>query len=532
MDRQLRSPRRGLARILTLLVLGVLLITACTPTAPAGQSAAPGQSGLAAPKAAKPAGPTGTLTIAQLALLPRADPYGVTANAEHSIVYSVWDPLTRVDEDGTAKNYLAESWENESPTAWIVKLRKGVVWHDGSPFTAKDVAFSIDRIRDPACKCIWNTAYNYVTGSDIIDDFTIRIKTASMQVGLPVDFGRVAMIPKDAWERMGEDAYFQNPVGTGPFKLTKISPGESWTLEANENYFLGAPKVKTLVWKQIKDPATRVAELLSGASDIVIGLPPNELQRIDASPNAQTVVGPSVIRVMMDFPMSTTPALQDKRVREAAVLAVNVDAINNATYGGKAGKQNGHFDKHTAGYNKDSKAHPYDPARAKQLLTEAGFPDGLALPLMMPRGGFLLDDEVALAVVDYLNKAGFKIDFQPLDFGTYSSMRLKSEYKGLQLASTRNTTGDPDQIMRSYDPKRQDKYLLDKTLEGLIDAQAGEANREKRNAAVVQLDKYMHENFMAYNMMTVPSLDGINKRVKGFKQSPFETYSFNEVGVE
>ena len=524
MTRLPRFPGRALARALPLAGMLTAFVVACAPAPPAG---APG-----AQKAAPPAGPTGTLTISQLALLPRADPYAVTANAEHSIVYSVWDPLSRVDEEGNTKMYLAESWQNESPTSWIVKLRQGVKWHDGSPFTARDVVFSIERIQDPECKCIWNTAYNYVTGGEVIDDHTVRIKTSSMQVGLPVDFGRVAMLPKDAYERMGKDAYFQNPVGSGPFKLAKIAPGESWTLEANEDYYLGPPKVKTLIWKQVKDPATRVAELLAGTSDIVIGLPPNELARIDASPNAQTVVGPSVIRVMIDFPLSTTPELKDKRVREAVVRAIDVDAINNAVYGGKAGKQNGHFDKHSFGYKKDSKPHTYDPARSKQLLAEAGFGDGLALPLMMPKGGFLLDDEIALAVVDYLNKGGFKIDYQPIDFGTYSAMRLKTEYKGIQLASTRNSTGDPDQIMRSYDPKRQDKYLLDPQLEKLIDAQASEPDRDKRAAKVAELDAYMHDNFLAYNMMTVPSLDGINKRVEGFKQSPFETYSFHQVAVK
>jgi peptide/nickel transport system substrate-binding protein len=235
---------------------------------------------------------------------------------------------------------------------------------------------------------------------------------------------------------------------------------------------------------------------------------------------------------MIDFPLSTTPELKDPRVREAVVRAIDVDAINKAVYGGKGGKQNGHFDKHSFGYNKDSKPHAYDAARARQLLQEAGFGAGLALPLMMPKGGFLLDDEVALATADYLNKGGFKIDYQPMDFGTYSAMRLKTEYKGIQLASTRNSTGDPDQIMRSYDPKRQDKYLLDKQLEALIDAQASEPDRQKRAAKVAQLDAYIHDNFLAYNMMTVPSLDGINKRVKNFKQSPFETYSIFEIAVE
>jgi peptide/nickel transport system substrate-binding protein len=331
---------------------------------------------------------------------------------------------------------------------------------------------------------------------------------------------------------MGKDAYFEAPIGTGPFKLTKITPGESWTLTANEDYYLGPPKVRTLIWKRVPDPATRVAELLAGTSDIIIGVPPNELPRIDASPNAQTVVGPSVIRVLLDYAISTTPELQDKRVREAVALAIDVDAINKAVYDGKAGKQTGHFDRHSFGYNKNLKPHPYDPARAKQLLADAGYADGMPLILQRPKNSYLLDDEVSLAVVDYLNKGGFKIDYQPIDFAQFSAMRLRGEYRGIQLGSSRNSTGDPDQIMRSYDPKRQDKYLLDKQLEALIDAQASEPDRTKRAEKVAVLDQYIHENFLAYNLMTVPSLDGVNKRVEGFKQSPFEIYWFHGTSVK
>ena len=511
--------RRALAAV----ILVATFAAACTPapaTAPAAQKGAP-------------AGPTGTLTISQLALLPRADPYAVTANAEHSIVYSIWDPLSRVDEEGNTKMYLAESWQQESPTSWIVKLRKDARWHDGVPFTSADVLFSIDYIRDAdGCKCIWTSAYSYVLGGEAIDANTVRINTKDQQVGMPVDFGRVAMMPKHAVEKMGKDAYFQAPVGTGPFKLAKITPGESWTLEANENYYLGAPKVKTLIWKRVPDPATRVAELLSGASDIIIGVPPNELPRIDGSSNARSVVGPSVIRVLMDFAISTTPELKDKRVREAVALAIDADAINKAVYDGKGGKQTGHFDRHSFGYNKDLQPHPYDPVRAKQLLAEAGFPNGMPIVLQRPKDSYLLDNEVSLAVVDYLTKGGFKVDYQPIDFAQFSAMRLKTEYKGLQLGSSRNSTGDPDQIMRGYDPKRQDKYLLDKQLEALIDAQASEPDRAKRAVKVAALDQYLHENFLALNLMTVPSLDGVNKRVEGFVQSPFETYSFLGVSVK
>lgn len=484
-------------------------------------------------QAAKPSGPSGTLTVALPALLPRGDAYAVTANAEHSMVYSVWDPLSRVDEQGKVTNFLAESWTPDGPEAWIVKLRKDVKWHDGVPFTARDVQFSIDWIRNAeACVCIWSSVYSYVLAGEPIDDYTVRIRTRGQQVGIAADFGRVPMIPKHAVEKMGKDAYFQNPVGSGPFKLATITPGESWTLEANMDYYLGPPKVKTLIWKRVPDPATRVAELLAGAADIVIGVPPNELARIDANATTQSVVSPSVTRVLMDFALSTTPELKDKRVREAVVRSIDAEAINQAVYAGKAGKQNGFLDKHSFGYNPALQAHTYDPARARQLLTEAGYPNGMPITLQRPTNGYLLDEEVALATVDSLNKNGFRVDYQPTDFDQFSAMRLRTEYVGIQLSPSRNSSGDPDQLLRWYDPKRWDKYLLDTQLESLVDAQAAEPDPARRAEKVAALDRYIHEEFLAWNMMTVPSMNGINKRVKGFKQSPFEIYWLHGTSVE
>lgn len=510
------------------LILVLLLMLSCT-----GQQAQPGQSSAAptgAPTGAP--GPSGTLTISQAQIVPQMDPYALTTNSHFSIYYSVWDPLSRVDEEGKLQNYLAESWQNESPTSWIVKLKKGVKWHDGTPFTAKDVVFSVQRLRDPATKTIWTAVYSYVTGAEAVDDYTVRITTKALVVNVPQDFGRMQMMPKDAFEKLGKEGFIKAPIGTGPFKFVKMAAGDSITLEANMEYFNGPPKVKTLIWKQVPDPATRVAEILSGASDIVIGLPPNEVSRINSSSSAKVVAGGSVIRMILNFALSTTPELKDPRVREAAIRAIDVEAINKAVYDGKAGKQTGWLDKHSFGYNKDLKPYTYDPAKSKQLLVDAGYPNGLPMTLMMRKGDFLLVDEVALAVVDYLNKGGFKIDLQSFENAAFTQMGRTGAYKGIYLLASRNSTGDPDQVFRALDSKREDKYILDKDLENLIDAQASEPDPEKRATKVAAVDKYIHDNFLAYNMLTVPSLDGVSNRVAGFRQSPFDIYSVFPLAVK
>ena len=507
------------------LLLALTLTASCGSPPPQG-----GPSQSAAPSVA--AVPTGTLTISQATIVPLMDPHALTTNSQFSIYYSVWDPLSRVDEEGKLQNYLAESWQNETPTSWIVKLRKDVKWHDGSPFTAKDVVFSVQRLLDPATKSIWTAVYSYVTGAEAVDDYTARIKTKTLVVNVPQDFGRMQMMPKDAYEKLGRDAFLKTPVGTGPFKFVKMAAGDSITLEANMDYYKGPPKIKTLIWKQVPDPATRVAELLAGTSDIVISLPPNEVTRINNSPNAKITSGGSVIRVMLNFAQSTTPALKDVRVREAAIRAIDADAINKAIYGGMAGKQTGWLDKNSFGYNKELKPYTYDPAKSKQLLAAAGYPNGLPITFMMRKGDFLLVDEVALAVVDYLKKGGFDVTFQSFENAAFTQMGARGEYKGIYLLASRNSTGDPDQVLRALDPKREDKYVLDKDLEKLIDTQASEPDVTKRAAAVAAVDKYIQDNYLAFNMMTVPSLDGVNNRVSNFKQSPFDVYSVYPLAVK
>src|SRR5687768_1651699 len=518
--------RRRITRIVSFLVVLMLLVS-CTGQQPGPTGAQPTGAG-----ATTKTEPTGTLTISQAQIVPRMDPYALTTNSHFSIYYSVWDPLSRVDEQGKLVHYLAESWQNESPTAWIVKLKKGVKWHDGSPFTAKDVVFSVQRLLDPETKTIWTAAYSYVTGAEAVDDSTVRIKTKSLVVNVPQDFGRMQMMPKDAFEKLGKDGYLASPIGTGPFKFVKMAAGQSITLEANMDYHLGPPKVKTLIWKQVPDPATRVAELLSGASDIVIGLPPNEVSCINSSPSAKVIAGGSVIRMILNFAISTTPELQNPRVREAVVRAVDVNAINKAIYDGKAGAQTGWLDKHSFGYNKDLKPYTYDPELSKKLLADAGFPSGMPLTFQMRKGDFLLVDEVALAVVDYLKKVGFQVKFESYENAAFTAMRAQKAYKGVYLLASRNSTGDPDQVFRGLDPKREDLYLLDKELERLIDAQASEPDAEKRAVKVGAVDKYIHDNYLAYNLMTVPALDGTSSRVGDFRQSPFDIYSVHQLSVK
>ena len=476
--------------------------------------------------------PTGTLTVTQQAILPRPDAYALTQNIEFSIQYAMYDPLSRVNEEGELTYYLAESYEPESETSWIVHLKPGVRWSDGEEFTAEDVVFSIEHMLNPDTGGIWTAVYSYVESAEVIDDYTVRVNTTRQVVNLPQDWGRMSMLPKHAFEAMGADEFFQNPVTSGPFKFVEMVPGERIVLEANEDYHLGAPKLRNLIFKQVQDPATRVAEALTGESDIVFDVPPTEIDRINESGVAEVLAYPGVGRLLIEFAISTTPVLEDPRVREAVFLAIDADAINEAIYSGNGGDQTGWFDRHTFGKNPELESHGYDPDRARQLLAEAGYPDGLEIPFTIRTPDGLLSEDVGLVINDMLNAVGFVTDFRTLEAAEFTQLtNVDGSIEGIFMRGSRNSTGDPDQIVRSLDPTREGKFITDERLQELIVAQASEPDPEQRAEIVAALDEYIHENFLSYNVITWPGVEAVNTRVSGFVPSPFEVRSFHNVSV-
>jgi peptide/nickel transport system substrate-binding protein len=517
----------------------MFLLAACNAgTSPSAQPSAsgggsePSGGASAAPSDGGADGPSGTLTVAQQAILPRPDAYALTTNMEFSIQYAMYDPLSRVNEEGELTYYLAESYEPESDTSWIVHLKQGVLWSDGEEFTADDVVFSIEHMLNPDTGTIWTAVYSYIESAEAIDDYTVRVNTTRQVVNLPQDWGRMSMLPRHAFEEMGADAFFENPVTSGPFKFVEMVPGERIVLEAYEDYHLGPPQVQTLIFKQVPDAATRVAEALTGESDIVFDIPPTEMDRVNESGVAEIVAYPGVGRLLVEFAIATTPALEDPRVREAVFLAIDADAINDAIYGGFGGDQTGWFDRHTFGKNESIESHGYDPERARELLAEAGYPDGLEIPFTIRTPDGLLSEDVGLVINDMLNAAGFITEFRTLEAAEFTQLtNVDGTMEGIFMRGSRNSTGDPDQILRALDPTREGKFIADEELQELILAQGSEPDPEARAEIVAQIDQYIHDNFLSYNVITWPGIEAVNNRVSGFVPSPFEVRSFHQVSV-
>ncbi len=263
---------------------------------------------------------------------------------------------------------LAERWEIVNPTTWRFHLRRGVKFHNGDAFDAEDVKYSINAYLEPK-----NRRYSYaqaIQRVDMRDPYTVDVVTSKPSAALLTNLSRLFILPRGVREKMGAEAFGQRAVGTGPYRLVEWVRDQRLVLEANPTYWRGAPNPKRLVFRAIKDPSTRAAELRTGGVDIIVAPPLPQLEQLD---RGETQVVPvKGGRLMIHLFHLKQPPFDNAKVRQAANLAVNREAIVRTVLRGQGVPMAGPLVAGWLGYDPSVPAYPYDPARAKQLLTEAG----------------------------------------------------------------------------------------------------------------------------------------------------------------
>src|SRR3972149_5822814 len=293
---------------------------------------------------AAPAGPAprGRVTVAIASDTPTQDPHMHTARMGIIINQHVFDTLlTRDTKTWKPAPHLAESVKSVNPLTWELRLRKGVRFHNGEPFNAESVKFSFERVLNPDQKSPIRGNFTWIKSVDVVDESTVRIVTQKPYPLIQeiLTFGNFGMVPPRYIKEKGDAAFAKNPVGTGPFKFVEWRKGERTVLEANEQYWKGAPAIKTLTFRVIPETATQIAELLSGGVDIIRAVPPDQIPAIERSGTAR-VTATKILRVVFlqldgDGRAGKGP-LTDVRVRRAINHAINVDEIIAKILGGKA----------------------------------------------------------------------------------------------------------------------------------------------------------------------------------------------------
>jgi len=442
--------------------------------------------------------PKGQVVVALGADVPTLDPHMHNIRGMLIVGWHLFDNLISHDPT-TMKSvpHLAESWRLVDELTWEFKLRSGVKFHNGEPFNAATVKYNFERVLNPDQKSPQRGNVAWLDRVDIIDDYTVRLVTKEPQPIVPERLTNFQMVPAAYTKEVGDPGLAQKPVGTGPYKFVSRTKGQQVVLEANTDYWKGSPAVKTVVFRIIPEMATQIAELLAGGVDIIRAVPPNQVSLIEASGTAYVSRAPILRVVYLGFdclgrdPTSQT-ALQDKRVRQAIAHAIDVDGIIYHVLGGIAvrtatGVTSMHF-----GYNGDAPQYTYDPQKAKTLLAEAGYADGLWLKLHTYGGSIMGQRQVTEAIMGYLAKVGIRTDNQHFDdVNTFASHQQAGKLNDLVLGSWGSySIFDADMLLHPLFHRSEPfTYCTDPLLEALLEKCRASLDQVQRKQILLQAQR-------------------------------------------
>jgi peptide/nickel transport system substrate-binding protein len=375
------------------------------------------------------------LTIALASEPTSIDPHFHNLTPNNALSMHFFDALVIFDEKQRVTPGLATSWKPIDDLTWEFKLRKGVKFHDGSPFTADDVVFTMSRAGNVPNSPSGFGTYTKGKTAVKIDDYTVHIKTAKPYPLMVTDMTTIPIVSKKYGEGATTADYNSGKaaIGTGPFIFVKYVPGDRIVMKANPNYWGGKPKWDNVTLKPIKSAPSRVAALLAGDVDVIEGVPTSDIERLKKDPKLQLSSGISnrVIYLHLDQKRDDSPyvkaidggpiknPLKDLRVRKAISKAINRKAIVARVMEGVAIPAGQLLPSTFFGVSKKLKPEPYDLPGAKKLLKEAGYEKGFQLTLHGPNDRYINDAKIAEAIGQMLTRLGLKMKVETMTRSVY-----------------------------------------------------------------------------------------------------------------
>lgn len=409
------------------------------------------------------AGPAMAQNItAGLAAAPSSmDPHFATTGQNQQLAAILYDRLIHIGPDGSFVPGLATDWSvSEDRLTWTFTLREGVTFHDGSPFTAADAVFTFERIPQvPNSPAPFTQRLAAIESAEAVDEFTLVITTAAPAPGLPTDLSTIYIVSQSVAE--AESADFDRGTvafGTGPYRQVSYSPGENLVVERNPDYWGDAPDFEQVTIRFLDNSASRVASLQAGEVDFIDAVPPNDLDRLRDMSAIEVIAAPSARMVYMgvdqleDTTVQIDPSVGnpflDQRVREALSLAINREAIIDRIQFGSGAPANQFAPEGIFGHNPDIPQPEYDPERARELLSEAGFGDGWSMTIHGPAGRYVNDTDVLLAVGQMWSQIGLDIEVENVPANVYFGQATAREFSAFMVAFG-ITTGESSLALRN-----------------------------------------------------------------------------------
>jgi len=479
----------------------------------------------------------GTLVVGLVAEPVNLDPAQVTDLNSNRVGRRIVETLVTFPEESTQiVPGLAESWTvSKDGLRYTFKLRKNVTFHDGTPFDAAAVKFSIERQIDPEHPAnklgkypFANFFFGNVKAVEVVDpatvEFVLKEPRASFLAILTA--AAASIVSPTAVKKFGND-YALQPVGTGPFKYVSWERGQRIVLEKNPSYWKHPVKIDRVVYRPIVEDQARLTELLTGSLDLMVGAPPDFVAQLEKNPNVTLLrqVGAHVWYLGIN---NQKKPLDDRRVRQALNYAVNKEAIVRDVLKGTGSLSAGPVLPGTWGADAALKPYPYDPARAKKLLAEAGYPNGFTTTLWVPESGSGMQSPTAMATViqSNLKAVGVNVALQTFEWGAFIA-KLRTREQELFALSWMAGNEDPDMVMypllhsSQWSPNGPNRalYKNDKFDELLHQARLS-TDQAKRSELYRQAQRILADDppwiFIDHEIQTAAH----SKRVQGFKLHP------------
>lgn len=481
--------------------------TAPKPAAPAAQAPA------AVP--AKAAAPSGKVTIAQ-GIDPRSL-WGNSSTTQQEINVSEQITEKLIEFTPNANEFearLATEWKQIDPTTLQLKLRQGVKFTNGEDFDAESAKFSIEVLVNARAYASFASP---IAGAEVVDKHTLNIKTKSPTLlHMPALAMGSFQYPAKYFKEVGEEEFGRKPIGTGPYKLVSWVKDSALTLEANEAYWAGPPAIKTVVFRNIPEGAAKIAALERGEIDFMIDVPLDAVERIERSTDLQLHSKPSNRLFYLVTSTLTDTPLKNPKVRQALWYAVDVDGLIKALFKGRATPLAGQIlSPSFFGYDASRKPTPYDPEKAKQLLAEAGYPNGFDIVFKYPAGRYAQDKEAGQAIAAQLAKVGIRAKQEVLESGTFltqlTTLQLNDMYFGGSLPPP-----DAHFMYQQFQTGFVYSYFADPQFDDLLKKSASTADKDERTRLIKQMLEFCDKNPPYIPLFQPEDYYAASKKLTGF----------------
>lgn len=416
--------------------------------------------------------------------------------------YHLYDALVSRSPELEFGPGLAESWENMDDVTWRFKLREGVTFHNGNAFTAADVVYTVEKAR----ASIRPDLVANVASVKAVDDLTVEITTPKPYAVLPNDLAELLILDEEYTDQTGDEKMDLKPMGTGPYMLKEWIKEEKLVLTAFGDYWGGAPAIQTVTFRPITNPATRTAALLTGEVDVIQDLAVRDVDRVKSEDRFQVITRPSLLNVVLAMDTrEKSPTIEgknpmtDQRVREAIARAIDMDAINKIVMNGLATPSAQFVPEAHLGFVDGMdfrEMYPVDIEKAKELLADAGYPDGFTMTLDATNNRYVNDAQIAQALASMLAKINVNLELNIMPKSNFwGYIRVPTENSSLIMSGWDVPSGDAGSMYGALFYSRDKKEGYGQVNRGSYSNADMDALLDKADSTpdIAKRDEYLQE---------------------------------------